>query len=229
MCDYCELGRILATDLLSFILHNFRLDLKQSFSNDTWKSVVMFMSEFENEDVYENYLDDCVSLERRTTELELVREEIDQLIAKKNELDKIQKHREISNNQRLAYYRSIYQNGAPNLQDSVEFLRGKVLIDIDWKGQISLGKSQNQISGEFRAETATKKRVTCLSFGIFYVDSFINKENVEEEFVNCLNVDVISDQKDMHTYTVIQYFNHVMELYPQRFEENDFIIWADCG
>jgi hypothetical protein len=210
------MARVLAKPVANFILNHFNQTLQANTSLETWENYVAFLEDFENNEVEKMDFFDNIPLNA----IGDVQEEFRDIIVKKNELKTIIRHRLIANNQRKAYY---------NMKGDADFLKDKVLIDLDFKQQITLGLGPVQISSEYRVADEDKKMVNCLSFGIHYRDKFINEDDEEEYFVNCLNVDVISDCKDSRAATVIKYFEHVMQQFPAYFNEPNFIIWSDCG
>lgn len=64
-----------------------------------------------------------------------------------------------------------------------------------------------------------------LGFGIYYLD-----KSTGYDFVNCSNIDIISDYQGQTAFDLIRAFKFVMEL--QIFKDLDkenYVIWTDCG
>ena len=57
-----------------------------------------------------------------------------------------------------------------------------------------------------------------------------NFENNEYKFVNCLNIDVVTDYEGMTATDLIRIFKHVMSL-PEfkQIDQDNYIVWTDCG
>jgi hypothetical protein len=210
------MGRVIAKPIGNFILSYFKQTLQKHTSGSTWANYVSFLEELDNNQAEKNDFFDNIPLNT----LSNVQEEYNDVIFKKNELKKIIRHRFIADHQRMAYYA---------MKRNVDWFEDKVLIDLDFKQQITLGVGPIQISNEYRVLTEDKKMVNCLSFGIHFRDKFINKNNQEEYFVNCLNVDVISDFKDTKAVTVKKYFDYVIQQFPTYFNKSYIVIWSDCG
>jgi hypothetical protein len=143
-----------------------------------------------------------------------INQEIKTMYNNVKNLESIEYHKTIAKRQRESYNR---QRKDPSL------LKGKILIDIDYKQKIVLGKGSRVLNSEFY--DANKKKVICLGFGIYYFD-----KSGDREFVNCLNIDVISDYDGQEASDLIRVFRHVMNL-PQykKVDEPYYIIWTDCG
>lgn len=140
--------------------------------------------------------------------------EISENLKKIDDLKSIEHHKLIAQKQRTAYNRDRLN---PN------YLNDKIVIDIDFKQKIVLGSSPRQLNSEFY-EAGTKKAI-CLGFGINFAD-----ERNGSKFVNCLNIDVISDYEGETASDLIRIFRHVMNLEEfKKVEQKNFIIWVDCG
>jgi hypothetical protein len=129
-------------------------------------------------------------------------------------LKSIEIHRSIAQRQRSVYSR--YRNDPA-------FLRGKILIDIDYKEKIVLGEGPRLLNADFFE--CNKKRVNCLGFGVYYLD-----KSKSEPSVSCLNIDVISDYERQKATDVIRVFKHLMEL-PEfkQVDEPYYALFIDCG
>ena len=76
-------------------------------------------------------------------------------------------------------------------------------IDVDYKGKIKLGYGSRVLNQEWFE--SNKKRVTCLGFGIHYLDSFQNE-------IKCLNIDIISDFDGSSAIDLIRAIKYIMNL-----------------
>ena len=69
----------------------------------------------------------------------------------------------------------------------------------------------------------SKKKVSCLGFGIHYVNKKTNE-------INRYDFDLISDYEGSTAQDVIKNFKYIISLKNfQEIDENDYIVWADCG
>jgi hypothetical protein len=123
-------------------------------------------------------------------------------------------HKSIAIRQRISYN---------NERLSPDLLIGKIVIEIDYKAKMLLGKGPRQLNGEYYE--GEKKKVYVLGFGIYYVDN-----SRRFPFVNLLNIDVISDYDGTKAPDVIKIFKHIMTL-PQFIEvdQASYVVWVDCG
>jgi hypothetical protein len=100
----------------------------------------------------------------------------------------------ISEIELLDYHHSIAQRQRKSYVDMKENLpEGSLLIEIDFKQKIKIGLSPKQINSEFYRQ----KSRYFLSFGIYF-----RKQNK----VECLNVDIISDNLKQTGFSVISAF-----------------------
>jgi hypothetical protein len=137
------------------------------------------------------------------------------MIVKLKNLKSIEYHKSTATRQRSVYNKH-------RLDPKV--LNGKIAIDIDYKQSIVLGKGHRQVNAEFY--DVNKKKVVCLGFGVYYVD----KSDPNNPFVNCMNIDVISDHEGQTASDMIRAFKHVMELPSfKNVDESEYLIWTDCG
>ena len=143
---------------------------------------------------------------------------IKDIILKINDLKSIEFHKSIAKRQREVYNK-LRDN--TKMRDK-KLLKGKILIELDYKSKIRLGIGPRQLNKEFFLST---KKVSCLGFGIYYLNNLTNQ-------INCLEIDLISDYEGSTAQDVIKNFKFVMNL--PRFKAitkniNEYIIWADCG
>ena len=135
------------------------------------------------------------------------------ILDKINDLKSIEFHKEIARRQREIYNKT---------REKPSYLKGNILIELDYKSKIRLGVGPRQLNKEYFLST---KKVSCLGFGVYYVNKITNQ-------INCLEIDLISDYEGSTAQDVIKNFKYIMNL--PEFKEiakgiNEFIIWADCG
>jgi hypothetical protein len=200
LCDYCEMGKNLQKELKAYIREN-----KLSFNEEyTINNLSMFFNKLnENSPSFD-----------KNNELKL-----EPILEKIKDLRSIEYHKSIADRQRLSYNKQ---------RKDIDFLEGKILIDIDFKEKIILGKSPRQLNSYFFDND--KKKVICLGIGVHFVDTHIEKSGRSFKFVNCLNIDVISDYDGQKASDVIRIFRYVMQL-PEfkQVDQKNYVIWADCG
>ncbi len=129
-------------------------------------------------------------------------------------MKQVEFHRSIAERQRKAYNQ---------IRLNTVALDGKVLIELDHKSKISLGEGPRQLETEY---FVCYIKVTCLGIGIFYVD----KSDPEKPFINCVNIDVISDYTTANvSIDAIIQFEHVMKMPAfQEVDENEWVVFVDC-
>lgn len=142
------------------------------------------------------------------------------MLEKLENLEEIEYHKQIADRQRKIYNKYIKN---PNFlgEDSI-------LIDVDWKEKIYYGKkSPRQVNADWY------KYGSCslLSFGIYYV---CKKRNIEtdkfENFVNCLTIDILTDNTSQTASDYIKRFRFIRTLAIFRnIEKNNYIIFSDTA
>jgi hypothetical protein len=209
LCDYCEMGKKIESEIKSFIkLYN--LEFNEEFNSS---NLILFFT------VYKNIRP---QIDPRSEFSKLLNSNL----RKSKELESIEYHKLVASKQRKAY----------NAQRTdAEFLNGKILIDLDYKQKIILGKGPRVPNADFFQ--ANKKKLSFLGFGVYYVNEHSKIENgqlIRTQFksVKCLNIDVISDYDGTKAYDMIRTFKHVMNL-PQfsniSKDIDSYVIWSDCG
>ena len=193
MCHYCS---------------KIGLDIEKELRNLIGK-----MEDFEmqfNKENARNFLND--KLGQMNIEDE-ERRKLEEGILKCDDLDLIDFHKEIAKRQRLAYNK--YREDPKELKD-------KIMIDVDYKAKILLGKfNPKKLNGEHFERG--KKKVSCLGFGVYYVNEFTNK-------IQCLNIDIISDHEGSTAGDLKRCFKFLMKLdIFKKIQKKNWIIWSDCG
>ncbi len=114
-------------------------------------------------------------------------------------LKEIEFHKQIAKRQRDSY---------DNYRTDPNFLgEDTILIEADYKEKIYFGKkSPRQISTDWFNYCSC----SLLGFGIYYVDSKINKETGRnEKFINSVNIDLISDDTSQKAIDFIDKFRYL--------------------
>jgi len=123
-------------------------------------------------------------------------------------------HKEIANRQRNAYNR---------MRTDINFLKDNLLIEIDYKQKIILGKSPRQRSMDFYDENMPQR--SFLGLGIYYIEKLDGDETIK-----CLNMDLVfhhSAQTCVETIKGIE-FARIQEVF-RKIDKKYWTIWTDCG
>jgi hypothetical protein len=202
LCDYCESAKILEREVKKSLDSN---EIKTEFN-------------YKKKDFSPKTLLHCIKTNRKLRLRENQRfnysQEMKLLIEKINVLNSVDYHKSTAERQRRAYN---------SQRNDLNLLKTSILIDIDFKQRIILGEGPRQLNSEFYQ--AEKKGVVCLGFGIYFID-----KSTDFEFINCLNLDIISDHPGQTAYDLIRIFRFLMEqpLFKAIDKEN-YVIWTDCG
>jgi hypothetical protein len=193
LCEYCEIGKRLVSEINSST--RLQVTLDHNFSCQTLLTS----------------LQDLKAESGKTPEF-LAKIERFEEYAKM--LGEISFHRSIAERQRLAY------NGHRLYPDK---LRGKIMIEIDYKGKMTLGTGPRLLNADWY--THNKKKATCCSFGVYYLHT-----DGTAARVRLRNIDVISDFEGSKAADLIRLFRHVMSLdFFKQVDQNEYVIWTDCG
>jgi hypothetical protein len=138
----------------------------------------------------------------------LSRQKVDNLLAVEN-------HKDFALRQRQVYNRQ---------KSDLAFLEGKILIELDYKAQILLGLGPDQMNEDYYE--SNKKKVNLLSFGVF----FVVKTYPNMPFINCMDIDLVTDYAGQTSSDIKRIFRHVMTM-PQfrEIDQPNWIIWSNTG
>ena len=213
LCQYCEWRKNILKDSLSFNQRFFANECNFEYKSDLLSAFYKKKKDEINEPQNSLY----IQLGERIKEMENLRT--------------LEFHRTISKNQRTSYN---------SYRHDVTKLDGKLLIELDFKQKIILGEGPRQLNEEWFSKI--KKQAVLLGFGVYFVETKKNRrlstdsnvndnfENNEYKFVNCLNIDVVTDYEGMTATDLIRIFKHVMSL-PEfkQIDQDNYIVWTDCG
>lgn len=217
MCVYCECGHNIREEVVEFTKSLAKLD---SFPSSASKSLNELLSSTTNgfdlkafSTFYEQKsISECVKLKNLLEEK--------QIDMKLKQIKNVDFHMSIAKRQREIYNK--YRLDPEFLGDDA------ILIDVDWKEKICYGKnSPRQINPEW----FDCGSCSLLGFGVYYVDKQIDEESGEEKrFVNCLNIDILNDDKTQTASSYIQAFRFLRTV--DRFKEIErkkYIIFSDTA
>lgn len=159
-------------------------------------------------------------------ELKKKLDEIDSTINSLKDYDTIQVHKNIADIQRQAYKKH---------NSNVEDLKGKILIEVDYKQKITVGMSPRQVSSEYYnqiSRTCLGKKIKFIfskfflnlieGFGIYFVDN--------QNKIQSINFTIISSDMTEDARSVIRGFRILRKQeFFMNIEKPNFIIWMDCG
>lgn len=219
LCQYCEWGKEIKKEALSFNQRFFNNQFNREYKSDL---LVNFYKIKKDEVQVTQNNDLLIQIDAKINEME--------------NLKTIEFHRSIVKSQRCAYNTH---------RHDVDELNGKILIEMDFKQKIILGEGPRQLNEEWFNKI--KKQVVLLGFGIYFVQSKKQNESIESnseeetdgledadllefKFVNCLNIDVVTDYEGMTSSDLIRIFKHIMNLNEfKKIDQDNYIIWTDCG
>jgi hypothetical protein len=192
VCDFCEYGRELLIKLLDMAsFYEFYIDLSQDLL-DQKKSVDNFLNYIKN----------------------LKDQEIDKNI-RKNLIDMTMQYQSILYHKKIAQLqRNSYNSQRKNENN---FLKDKILIELDFKQKIVIGSGPRQKSEDYYKQEVK----TLLGFGIYHQ----NSKNETE----CINFDVVTGW-DQSALTVVELFKVLRKQdFFKKIVIKTYVIWADCG
>ena len=143
----------------------------------------------------------------------------DSIIEKLGYLKEIYFHKKIADRQKKTYNR---------YRTDPEFLGDQILIDADYKEKIYYGKkSPRQQSNEWY----TYGSCSLLGIGVYYVDSRFNSNTgLVEKFINCLTVDILSDESSQTAADFIEKFRFFRGLEQfKKIEKPRYIVFTDTA
>ena len=135
----------------------------------------------------------------------------------KNAIEKIENcqlldfHEEIADRQRTSYN---------SMRNDTDFLQKNLLIEIDYKQKIILGKSPRQRNRDYYDGNMAQRSL--LGFGLYYVDS--------SKQIQCLNMDIVFHESKQTCLHVIKAINFVrkQDVF-KAIDKRHWTIWTDCG
>jgi hypothetical protein len=149
LCEFCEEARKLY----------IRIAIKlQDYPNYKSKSVI------DVPDLIKFFKKEYNEMNRHSTETEKI-QELTSIISQLKDLEAMFIHKKVAKSQRAAYQ---FQ------RNSKEFLKDKILIDVDYKQKIVVGKGPRQVNADYYKQAGAQR--TCLGF-------FLNKNILNNFFV----------------------------------------------
>lgn len=223
MCEYCEHGIILKRNIANIVKEEnypcqetFKIeDLFKYFNQKALKI---------SEDLKQEHINDKLLIEI----LEGNYKKITDIIETLEDYQIVLFHKNVAKVQRDVYNKQ---------RESVQELRDKIMIEIDFKQKIVIGMSPRQVSSEFY-EQVTRG---CLGivlyymrycfffiviefegFGVYYVDI--------QDKIQLINFDIISNDKSSDAKAVVRGFRILREQdFFKAIEKPNYIVWADTG
>jgi hypothetical protein len=144
----------------------------------------------------------------------------EEIIEKLEHLKEIEFHKQVAERQRKVYNR--YRTDPKFLGND------SIFIDVDWKEKICYGKNgPRQVNGDWY----NSKLCSLLSFGIYYVDKKHDPGTKEfVPFVNCLTIDILSDDLSQTATDFINRFRFIRNLdIFRQIEKSNYIIYSDTA
>ena len=138
---------------------------------------------------------------------------------KQKNLDAIKYHYAIAERQKKFYNQ---------LRTDSELLNDSILIDIDYKQKIFFGKNgPRQKTADFYKYNSC----SLLGFGVYYCDKRFNMETRKtENFVNCSNFDLLSEDTSQKANDFINAFRYLRKnSIFKSIEKNKYIIFTDTA
>lgn len=142
------------------------------------------------------------------------------IILKMKHLKEIEFHKHVADRQRKTYNR---------YRTDPDFLgNDSILIDVDWKEKISYGKNSPR---QLNTDWYSAGICSLLSFGVYFVDQKLNKlTGLNEKFVNCMHIDVLSDETTQTATRYTRIFRYVRQLEKfRKVEKPNYIIFSDTA
>jgi hypothetical protein len=124
-------------------------------------------------------------------------------------------HRDIYKRQRSTYNK---------FRKDKNFLKNNLLIDFDYKEKLSVGH------GPLSESFYKQRSISYLSFGVYFVQTIIDKENNSNEEIICNNYDILSDNLHQDGNAVVRALRFIREQDSFKIiDKKNYTIISDCG
>lgn len=219
MCVYCECGRNIREEIVEFTSSLPKLEVFPKTAKESLDQLLSTSNDGFDLNAYSAfYKSQMIS---PNVELKRVLEE-KRIFYKLKQIKNVDFHKSIAKRQREIYNK--YRQDPEFLGDDA------ILIDVDWKEKICYGKNSPR---QLNPDWFECGSCSLLGFGIYYVDKKIDEASGEEvRFVNCLNIDILNDDKTQTAASYIQAFRFLRTI--DRFREIErkrkkYIIFTDTA